>query len=268
MPELPEVETIRSQLKSKIIGLKITNIRVLKKKLFFGNPQDILDAKILDVRRRAKQLIIDLSNHKHLFIHLKMTGQVIYSRVDIANKATHIIFSLSNDLKLYYNDLRQFGWIKILDEKSLKNELNKFGPEPLEDNFSWQVLKNNLLKHKKLKIKPTLMDQSVVSGIGNIYANEICFLAQIDPRRKIETLSDIDFKNIFSGIKKILPRAIKYRGTSADTYLTAKGKKGDYYKYRLVYDREGEPCPNNCGGTIKKIKLAGRGTYYCPRCQH
>lgn len=268
VPELPEVETIKTQLKNKIIGLNIKDIKVFKKKLFVGDLKDILGAKIVGVRRRAKQLIIDFDNHQHLFIHLKMSGQIIYSFKNITQKHTHIIIQLSNGLSLFYNDVRQFGWMKLLDDKNLKKELFKFGPEPLGKDFSWEILKNNLLKHKNLKIKPTLMDQSVVSGIGNIYASEICFLSKIRPERKIKDLGDQDFKNLFLAINKILRLAIKYKGTSADAYLTAEGKEGNYYKHRLVYDREGEPCPNDCDKTIKKIKLNGRGTYFCPICQH
>ncbi|MCL5795360.1 MAG: hypothetical protein M1338_03300 [Patescibacteria group bacterium] len=162
MPELPEVETIRQQLSSKVKGLRIKQILINKPKLFIGSVKDIIGEKILEIDRRAKMLVIKLSNDKNLLIHLKMSGQIIYSHQNISNKFTHVIFSLSDGAKLFYNDMRQFGWIKIVNSRELKNETEKFGPEPLDKNFSWQTLKNNLLKREKLKIKPTLMDQSVL----------------------------------------------------------------------------------------------------------
>jgi len=290
MPELPEVETISRQLKEKVVGLNIEDVKVTKSRLFVGNPKDIIDAKIEDVRRRAKQIIVDLKpiphlrggGGLHLFIHLKMTGQLIYSdkkgqfggghpvppfNTEMPNKYTYITFDLSDGSKLYYNDLRQFGWIKILDDKQLEKELSKFGPEPLLKNFTIEQLKSNLLAHKRLKIKPTLMDQSVVAGIGNIYASEVCFRAGILPDRKIESLLDDDFKNIYDAIKEVLSLAIKYKGTSADSYVTLEGKKGEYYSKLWVYGRTGELCPKKCGGKVKKVMMGGRGTFFCESCQ-
>lgn len=295
MPELPEVETITRQLNDKVIGLTIKDVKVTKPRLFVGNPEDVIGMKIIDVRRRAKQIIIDLEpkfhfgsgirlshDNLHLFIHLKMTGQLIYSdkngqfggghpvpplNTKMPNKYTYITFYLSDGSTLYYNDLRQFGWIKVLNDKDLEKELSKFGPEPLSKDFSIELLKKNLLEHKRLKIKPTLMDQSVVAGLGNIYAVEVCFQAGILPERKIETLSNKDFENIYNAIKEVLPLAIKYKGTSADAYVTLEGKKGEYYSKLWVYGRAGEPCPKGCGGKIKKVMMGGRGTYFCSSCQ-
>lgn len=290
MPELPEVETISRQLKKKVVGLSIKDVKVTKSRLFVGDPRDIIRAKIIEVERRAKQIIIDLEPKRnlrgcgrlHLFIHLKMTGQLIFAdkkgqfggghpvppfNTEMPNKYTYITFDLSDGSKLYYNDLRQFGWIKVLGDKELEKELSKFGPEPLSSDFTLDKLKTNLLLHKRLKIKPTLMDQSVIAGLGNIYTAEVCFRAVIMPDRKIETLSDQDFKNIYKAIKEVLSLAIKYKGTSADAYVTLEGKKGEYYSKLWVYGREGESCPKKCGGKIKKVMLAGRGTYFCPGCQ-
>lgn len=282
MPELPEVETIKRQLAQKVKDLTITDVKITKSRLFIGNPKDIINAKIVDVKRRAKQIIIDLNNNMHLFIHLKMTGQLIYSDKEgqfggghpippfespVPNKYTYITFDLSDGSKLYYNDLRQFGWIKIVDSEKLKAEIEKFGPEPLSADFTEEKIKENLQKHNRLKIKPTLMDQSVVAGLGNIYAAEVCFRAGIRPDRKIETLSNKDFQNIYKAIKEVLPLAIKYKGTSADAYVTLEGKKGEYFSKLWVYGRAGEPCPKGCGGKVEKFTLGGRGTYWCPKCQ-
>ncbi|OGD65809.1 hypothetical protein A3F08_01825, partial [Candidatus Berkelbacteria bacterium RIFCSPHIGHO2_12_FULL_36_9] len=222
MPELPEVETISRQLKEKVKGLTIKDIKVTKSRLFIGNPKDIIGAKIEDVERRAKQIIINLKPNSqsrtgrglYLLIHLKMTGQLIYAdptslklrgaskngqfggghpvppfNTEVPNKYTYVTFNFSDGSTLYYNDLRQFGWIKLVTSDQLTKELAKFGPEPLSSEFTINQLKSNLFKHKRLKIKPTLMDQSVVAGLGNIYAAEVCFRAGVLPDRKIETLS-------------------------------------------------------------------------------
>lgn len=300
MPELPEVETIKRQLADKVIGLEIKDIEVRNLRSFLGNPKQIIGSKIVDVDRRAKMIVIGLTcrgicldRHEsrrvtsesslYLLVHLKMTGQLIYAdkkgqfggghpvppfNLDVPNKYTYVIFEFSDGSHLYYNDIRKFGWIKlVLSNKALEQELEKFGPEPLEKEFTAKLLKENLLKHKNLKIKPVLMDQSVVAGLGNIYAAEACFRARIRPDRKISTLSDRDFQNLYLAIKEVLPLAIKYKGTSADAYVTLSGKKGQYFDKLWVYGRDGQPCPAGCGGQVAKMKLGGRGTYWCPQCQ-
>ncbi len=297
MPELPEVETICRQLQKKVKGLGIKDMQVKKKRLFKGNPKKVIKLKIKDVRRRAKIIIIDLvnrgltqtitksrtnaDNDLHLLIHLKMTGQLIYADKkgqfggghpvppfdkEVPNKYTHIIFKLSDGSTLYYNDLRQFGWIKIVSSSELEKELEKFGPEPLDKSFTFDKFKKIIAKKSKAKVKPTLMDQSIVAGLGNIYSAEVCFRAGIMPDRIIKTLNDNDIKKLYQVIKKVLALAIKYKGTSADAYVTLEGERGEYRKKLWVYGREGQPCPK-CGRPIKKMKLAGRGTYFCDKCQ-
>lgn len=283
MPELPEVETIKRQLESKIAGLTIRNVEIKKKRLFMGDPKEIMGAKARAIKRRAKMIIIDLDNNLHLLVHLKMTGQLIYADKNerfggghpippfaekMPGKYTYIIFDFSDGSHLYYNDIRQFGWIKVIERGELREEIKKYGPEPLSKDFTWAKLRENLLKHKNLKIKPTLMDQSVVAGLGNIYAAEVCFQAGIRPDRKISTLIDQDFKNLYESIKNVLALAVKYQGTSADSYVTLEGKKGNYESKLWVYGRNGQPCPNKCGGVVQKMMLAGRGTYFCSACQH
>lgn len=290
MPELPEVETITQQLKSKIIGFTICNVEVKKERLFDGNPKKIIGLKVQGVRRRAKNIIIDLeeptdtskvSVGRHLLIHLKMTGQLIYIdkkgqfggghpvppyKSEVPNKYTHIVFGFSDGSHLYYNDIRQFGWIKIVTSKELDLEFNKFGSEPLDKNFTLKILKKSLEKYPQGKIKVVLMDPHILAGIGNIYSTEICHKAGILPQKQIKTLGNQDFKNLYNAIKKVLPLAIKYKGTSDDTYVTLEGKKGGYQSKLWVYGREGLKCPK-CGKIIKKMKLGGRGTYFCPKCQ-
>lgn len=280
MPELPEVETIRRQLVDKVRGLKIEKVDVNKPKLFIGDKDKVIGATFTDIDRRAKTLIFRLDNGYSMLAHLKMSGQFIFvdssgryggghpvppMNSPVPNSSTHVIFHLCNKSILYFNEIRQFGWIKVLDKKELDKELEKLGPEPLSADFTYPVFKNLIKNRFRTKIKQALMDQSLIAGIGNIYAAEILYYAGVKPDRTISTLTNSELVKIFDGIKKILPEAIKYQGTSADAYVTLSGEKGDYESRLKVYGRAGQKCA--CGGVVKKIKLGGRGTYYCPACQ-
>lgn len=299
MPELPEVETIRRGLEKKIVGLNIQNFQVLNPKSVQFKPGLIEGRQVLGVWRRAKMLGIDLGGDTHvdklatavasLVFHLKMTGQLILesriknkeSRIigghptpdmkkQMPIKSTVAIFTFNDGSKLYFNDQRRFGWIKLVDKGQVtgdsKNILGKLGPEPLEKNFTWEILKENLLQHKSQPIKVALMDQSVVAGIGNIYASEVLFLARIDPRRKVLSLSDQDFKNLLSGIRKSLQLAIEKGGSTRAHFVNIDGERGYFLDYANVYGKEGYQC-NGCSGKVEKIRQAGRGTYWCPSCQ-
>ena len=281
MPELPEVETIKLGLQKKIKGLKIKKIRVLSPKTFNGDP-DLAEGKIvLNVWRKAKILGMDMGNITLLF-HLKMTGQIIFDdkkrfvgghptedmKDRMPNSHTRVIFEFSDKSHLYFNDQRRFGWIKVMDNAKLTmdNLIKNLGPEPLEKGFSWQVLKENLLRHKSMPVKVAIMDQSVVSGVGNIYANEACFDAKIDPRIKVKDLSDLQFKALHKGIVKALEDGIKYGGASRAHFVDSDGHKGYFLDYAFVYGLDEHPC-KKCGKEIKKIQLGGRGTYFCSNCQ-
>lgn len=281
MPELPEIETIKRQLEDKIVGKKIVDIEVRKQKLFQGKISDVVGTKIAGIKRRAKMLIIDLNNKKHLLFHLKMSGQVIYRNktgkfggghpiprfdTELPGKVTHVIFTLDDKCHIYFNEQRQFGWIKVLNDVGLKKEFAKYGVEPMSNEFTFAKFKELILRRKRSKIKPVLMDQKLIAGIGNIYTSEVCFYAHVLPTRTVGSLSDNELKAVYEGIKKILPIAIKYQGTSADLYVNAAGEPGRYEQYLKVYGRVGNKCPR-CGRIIKKIKQSGRGTYYCPGCQ-
>ncbi|MFA5932555.1 MAG: bifunctional DNA-formamidopyrimidine glycosylase/DNA-(apurinic or apyrimidinic site) lyase [Microgenomates group bacterium] len=285
MPELPEVETIKLGLQRKIVGLKVTRIQVLNSKTFIGEEKKAEGAKVEEIWRRAKMLGVDLESNGTLLFHLKMTGQLIYvdktekdriigghptpdMKGDLPNKSTRVIFEFSSGSKLFFNDQRKFGWVKLIDNSKLKieNVLGKLGPEPLEKEFTWQILKSNLLHHKSQPIKVALMDQSVVSGIGNIYSSESLFGARIDPRRKVSTLSDNDFKNLVKGIQKSLKVSIEKGGSTRAHFVDVDGKKGYFLDYANVYGKEGKKC-NSCPGTVQKIQQIGRGTYFCPSCQ-
>jgi|SRR3989344_891372 len=282
MPELPEVETIRLGLQKKIIGLKIKSVELIQPKSFLGNSKKVEGQKVLKVWRRAKILGIDLDKFSLLF-HLKMTGQVIFDDGKrfigghptpdmlgkLPNSHTRIIFTFDSGSKLYFNDQRRFGWIKIVKSAELrvKNGIfEKLGPEPLEEGFTWEILKTNLLKHPNMPIKVALLDQKVVSGIGNIYASEACFNAGVDPKKKVSELSDAQFKKLHKGIIKALSDGIKYGGSTKTHFVDAEGRKGYFLDYAFVYGKDKKPC-KKCRSEIKKIQLGGRGTYFCEKCQ-
>lgn len=283
MPELPEVETIKNDLESRIRGKTISNAEVLWKGVLNVSAKKFIalvkNAKISDISRRAKILIITLSTDHSLVVHLKMTGQLIYaSKIpsggvkeilsDPAYKYARLIFFFADSGMLVFNDLRKFGYIKIVPQNEVENYINneKFGPEPLEKEFTVEKFKEILKKNPRRKIKQLLMDPAAVAGIGNIYADEICFYAKVMPTRSAASLTAGEIKLIFDGIKKILTRAIELRGSSVENYVDASGRKGDYVKELKVYDREGEKC-FLCPGKIQRIKLGGRSAHFCPKCQ-
>ncbi len=282
MPELPEVETIKLGLEKKIIGLKIQKIQILSPKSFIGNPNQAEGQKVLKVWRRAKILGMDLSGNVSLLFHLKMSGQLVWEGNSkfigghptedmlgqMPNPHTRVIFSFVDGSHLYFNDQRRFGWVRVVASQQMAREsvLKNLGPEPLDKGFAWQVLKQNLLKHKTQPVKVAIMDQSVVAGVGNIYANEACFNARLDPRTKVGNMSDDQFKRLYTGIVKALQDGLKYGGSTRVHFVDAEGRKGYFLDYANVYWKEGYPC-KSCPGKVKKITLAGRGTYFCPSCQ-
>lgn len=280
MPELPEVETIRRQLETKIIGKKIKNVEVRYAKLLNLPEKDfikqVVGSKIVALKRRAKLLIWQLSGEKNLVFHLKMAGQVIWAgnstgdfrkgKGTLIQRYTYIIFTLSDSNLVFFNDKRKFGWVKLLNNQELEKLLSSYGPEPLDKNFTWQDLKEILNKKKRIRIKPLLMDQTLLAGVGNIYAQEACFCAKILPDRKAGDIVDEEIKKLYDCLKKVLQESIKYHGTSADAYVDAFGRQGDFEPRLKVYGREGQKC-FRCPGKVVKIKLGGRGTSYCPKCQ-
>ncbi len=286
MPELPEVEIIKLGLQRKIIGLKIKKVEKVTSKSFIGNSKIPEGKKVLNLWRKAKILGIDLSSNLTLLIHLKMSGQLIWVGGErfigghptqdmigpLPNKSTRVIFEFNDGSKLYFNDQRRFGWIKLIKNQELRimnqgrGMLALLGPEPLEKDFTWQILKNNLLRHKNMPIKVALLDQTIVSGIGNIYASEVCFQAKIDPRRKVNDLTDQDFKKLHKGIIRSLIDGIKYGGSTKTHFVDSEGHKGYFLDHAFVYNWHRHQC-KICGTEIKKIQLGGRGTYFCPTCQ-
>jgi formamidopyrimidine-DNA glycosylase len=290
MPELPEVQTVVSDLQQVIVGKKIESVEVkvlnlinLPKKEFKNKVEKI---KILNVTRRAKMIVIKLDHNLFLLVHLKMTGQLIFrlggkgtksyastggghsfkNIVDLPNKFSHIIFTFTDKSQLFFNDIRKFGWVKLLTQKDYETEFAKFGVEPLSKSFTLKKFESLLERYPKRKIKQFLLDQKLVVGIGNIYADESCFLAQILPTRIVQSLTKKEIEKLYQAIKNILKKAISKRGTSVNNYVDAKGEKGNFAQELKVYQRAKQKCLR-CGGVVRKIKLNGRGTHFCEQCQ-
>jgi formamidopyrimidine-DNA glycosylase len=299
MPELPEVESIKLQLQKFLVGLprggalrghKIIGVEIKYKKCFAGDPRNVIGGKISGVRRFGKALSIDLSNGYSIVIHIKMTGQLIYrgpnlkksgklsSKVSggLGGKHTHVIFTLNKGGVLYYNDMRKFGWIKIVksDKRKEISFMDKLGPEILIDkNYPPEnelLLKdfNTVVQSTGRAIKTLLMDQNKIAGVGNIYANDALWLAKIHPEKKSNELSDNEVAELFKAVKKVLKDGLKYHGASENSFVTPDGMEGKYQQHFLIYGRAGEKCKRCKSGIIKKIKVGGRGTYFCPVCQH
>ncbi|MCL2280786.1 bifunctional DNA-formamidopyrimidine glycosylase/DNA-(apurinic or apyrimidinic site) lyase [Candidatus Saccharibacteria bacterium] len=286
MPELPEVETVRRGLNKLIIGRKILDVEILNEKSFsFAGSflaKNVIGAKITIVRRRGKVLIIDLDNNFSLVIHLKMTGQMVV-RGDkewgaghptnsligrLPDKSTRVIFSLRGDAKLFFNDQRKFGWIKLLptNEVDKIKFLVEMGPEPWEEKIDEKFTKN-VRRHGNSMIKSIILNQSVIAGIGNIYADESLWMAKIHPKTRVKNLPDKKLKEICHAAGEIMQKSIDSGGSTMQTYVRADGTRGDYLeKFANVFNRQGQPCPR-CKTLIIKIKVAGRGTHICPKCQ-
>ncbi|MCL5019419.1 MAG: bifunctional DNA-formamidopyrimidine glycosylase/DNA-(apurinic or apyrimidinic site) lyase [Patescibacteria group bacterium] len=279
MPELPEVETIKLGLQKYLAGHKILDVRVKVPKIFQGNAKNVIGVKVEKIERVGKGLIIELSNDYAMAIHLKLTGQIIYhgeetrkihlsnkTGGDLPSKYTHVIFTLDKGAYLYYNDLRRFGWIKVIKKDEVKNLpfFKEMGPEPFKDLTFSKFAK--IIKNSNSPVKIVLMDQKKIGGIGNIYANEALFLAKIDPRLKTKDISDKELNKLYGSILEVLKRGIKYGGSSDVNFVNALGEDGQYQNHFLAYGRKGKKC-FNCKGVVYKIVLGGRGTYFCPACQ-
>ncbi|MFC1624914.1 bifunctional DNA-formamidopyrimidine glycosylase/DNA-(apurinic or apyrimidinic site) lyase [Patescibacteria group bacterium] len=281
MPELPEVETIRMALEKYLIGHKILAIDIKTFKVFSGVKKNLLDAIIVKVRRFAKVLSIDLSNKYSILIHVKLTGQPIYRGPNLKNppklskkvsgglpgKHTHIIFKLDKNGFLYYNDVRKFGWIKVIKTKDVESSefIGKLGPEPFKDLTFEKFVK--IISKSKTKIKILLMNQEKISGIGNIYANDALWLSKISPKKISNKLKLKEKKDLYNAILKVLKEGIKRGGASELSFVTPDGTEGNYQKHFLVYAQEEKICPRCRKEKIQKIKLGGRGTYFCSNCQ-
>ena len=274
MPELPEVETIRRQLEKEVVGRKILSVDVR-----FGGRLNVRPAAFVAgvsgatltaAGRRAKLLRLDLSNGNSLIVHLKMTGRFLLVPAGTRPTThTHVVFRLSGGQELHFEDVRKFGYMRLFPTADLEREVydkEGYGPEPLDPSFTAERFALCVRGRSKKRIKPLLMEQTCIAGIGNIYADESLWRAGIRPQRRASSLSDGDLRRLHEGVQESLRGSLAVRGTSADTYVDLYGKKGENVGRLNVYGREGEPCPR-CGGPVKKIAFAGRGTHFCPACQ-
>ncbi|MBN2097147.1 MAG: DNA-formamidopyrimidine glycosylase [Candidatus Omnitrophica bacterium] len=268
MPELPEVETIRWDLTKDVKGKRIRDVEILNAKVIKEPKPAQFKSRLkgvcfVDFLRRAKVLGIRLSSGEYLVVHLRMTGQLVYSACK--EEKARVIFTLSDGKFLNFNDQRLFAELRLVKDWQDLKFLRQLGPEPLEKDFTEPRFRQ-MLKGKKTKIKPLLMDQGFIAGIGNLYAQEALFLAGICPARAANALKVQEIKKLYQAIKQVLQEGIRYRGSSIDNYVNGRGKRGQYHLRLKVYGRDGEPCLT-CKARIKKIQLAGRGTCFCPRCQ-
>ncbi|MCA9335087.1 bifunctional DNA-formamidopyrimidine glycosylase/DNA-(apurinic or apyrimidinic site) lyase [Candidatus Saccharibacteria bacterium] len=287
MPELPEVETVRRGLNRLIVGRTIASVVHDNDKSFPNAQVDVqhflLGATVVDVRRRAKVLIIDLSTNYSLVIHLKMTGQLVFRSSqdsfgaghpndsligDLPDTSTRVTFTFTDDSHLYFNDQRKFGWARLMPTQEVPNIdfMQKVGPEPLEADFTVEQFIERFSRRKKTSIKAALLDQSIIAGVGNIYADESLWGAKLHPQRRVGDVSKNEFKKLYTELRAVMNLAIDKGGSTDRNYVDAQGKKGSYMDFARVFRREGEPCPR-CGASISKIRVAGRGTHVCTSCQ-
>ncbi len=289
MPELPEVETIRQGLTDTIRGKQISGFEVRLPKVFkVAGPerdQRIIGSTILSVERRGKLLLLRLSTGVTLLIHLKMTGQLIYREgagivlagghptndmvtAVLPRKSTHAIFRFSDGSELFFNDQRTFGYIMLVPNPDVSEVplIKAFGPEPLGRAFTPARFGAMLKRRPHAKLKPLLLDQSFIAGLGNIYVDEALNLAKLHPLRLAGSLRPAQQRALYQAIRQVLRTSLRLGGTSDNTYVTIRGEQGDYHRIARVYHRTGLPCPS-CGTLIQRMVVAGRGTHYCPVCQ-
>ena len=305
MPELPEVQTIVDDLNRKVAGRKIIRVwfdwpKMLKDPLDQRRDRIshshvkvfqkvIIGKKILRVRRRAKNILVYLSGDLLMLVHLKMTGHLLVGKWKIGkqdgkeraiplepkevvedsyNQYVHVIFYLDDKRMLGFSDVRKFGKVVLGTVEQIENlpEIKNLGPEPLEKSFNLKKLTEILKKGRSKKIKSVLMEPNIIAGIGNIYSDDILWRAKIHPLRKTDSLSSKELKELYNAIKTILSKAVSLRGTSFSDFRDTSGKEGYYAGYRLVYQREDEPC-KRCGTKIQRVVVGGRSAHFCPNCQ-
>jgi len=287
MPELPEVETIRAGLAKLLPGKSVKDVWYDWDKSFPNAPADVarflVGAKIEKVRRRAKVLIIELSGDWALIIHLKMTGQLVFVSKnqrfgaghpgkelvsELPAKSTRVVLKFKDGSQLFFNDQRKFGWMRLLLAIEIPeiDFFKKVGPEPLDDDFTVGRFIERLQRRENSNIKSVLLDQTVVAGIGNIYADESLWSAKIHPATLVSDIPKAKLVLLYNAVRDVLNLSIQKGGSTDKNYVDAEGKKGSYLSFANVFRREGQPCPR-CGTPIEKIRVAGRGTHICPHDQ-
>ncbi len=281
MPELPEVETIVRKLKAVVVGRKIEQVEIFNPKTFHGDPQLLFKQEIIDVSRRAKIIEIIFDNDYVLLTHLKMTGQYLFQSQDnlvagghpttdwqeqLPGKHTRVQINFSDSSKLFFNDMRKFGWLKLVHNEELTTIYSVLGPDIISPDVTVDYLLSKF-QRRKMPIKQAIMLNEIVCGVGNIYACDSLNLAKISPFRSANSLNREEVEVLLFAMKTIINKAIEHGGTTFDgKYVDIEGKAGNYQTKVLTYGREGKSC-YNCGSTIMKAKLGGRGTYFCSNCQ-
>lgn len=285
MPELPEVETIANDLDTVLRGEVISKIDLIDKSKILHTPyqqfkKQLVSARVKKVFRRAKMLVIE-TNLGLIVFHLKMTGQLIYvhknrfiagghpiksTGVSVPNRFTRLVFSFTSKGKLYFNDLRKFGWVKLVNLEEFQKMSASVGIEPLEKDFTLIFFKTMLSRRRRALIKAVLLDQKHLSGLGNIYVDEVLFRSQIRPTRRVKSLKPLEIKKLWQSIPIILRHSIKERGTTFSNFIDASGQHGNFIKHLKVYGRGGRPCVV-CKNSLRKTRVAGRGTHWCEKCQ-
>lgn len=276
MPELPEVETIRRSLLPILVGRKIKQVEIFNDVVIeSNNPDDFValaGAEVTDINRRGKYLLFDILQGGQRLVmvaHMRMTGKLLFdSAARPAAKHEHVRFLFDDGSQLVFEDMRRFGRLWLVKPAELHNVsgLNTLALEPLDDEFTVEYFTENLQRKKRSNAKGTLLDQHIVAGLGNIYVDEVLFAAGVHPERKVSTLTHEEICDLVAAMKRILSTAIENRGTTFRDYVDGNNEKGDMQNFLQVFQREGEKCPR-CGETIKRIKVVGRSSFFCPNCQ-
>ncbi len=287
MPELPEVETVRRGLQQFLPGKQVVTVTFDWPKSFPNAQADVeqffVGASITSVRRRAKVLMIDLNTKHTLVIHLKMTGQLVYrggperfgaghpndSLIGaLPDKSTRVVITFKDGSQLFFNDFRKFGWMKLFPTVEVPNIdfFKTVGPEPLSTDFTQTIFRERLHRRANTNIKAVLLDQTVIAGVGNIYADESLWGAKLHPQTVVKNISTRKLNKLYEELRYVLALAIEKGGSTDKNYVNAEGKRGSYLMFARVFRREGQACPR-CGTTIIKTRVAGRGTHVCPKCQ-
>ncbi len=271
MPELPEVETIKEDLRELVVGSRIEEARALDPAIVEGvAPEEfvrrLVGTTITGARRRAKHLIVELNSEDAIVFQLKIGGQLLLvPPVAEPTTALMLLLGLDGDRRLFLRDETGYTRAQVMDEAALEERFAELGPEPLGGGFGVKYLRETL-SHRRAQIKPLLLDQKLIAGIGNIYADEILYDARLHPRRKANTLSDGEWEALHGAILQNLSAGVKHRGTTFSLYRDVLGRKGHHQDHLRVFLRAGRPCPA-CGGKVVKEKVGGRATFFCPACQ-
>jgi len=295
MPELPEVEIVRRGLQDLIVGKQFKYVKVIDSPKSFPNDNNVVDefllgARINSVERRAKVILVDLSSNYTLMIHLRMTGQLVFVGTSngsmykkerwgaghpndsfvgkLPDRSTRVIMKFTDGSTLYFNDQRKFGWVKLLPSELVQNDpfMKKVGPEPLLPEFTNKIFTQRIRRRNGTTVKAAILDQTVLAGVGNIYADESLWAAQIHPGTRVRDITDKKLSKLKKEIVDVLALSISKGGSTDKNYVNAEGKKGSYLEFANVFRLEGTPCPR-CGAIIEKIRVAGRGTHICSSCQ-